>query len=78
LQEIPSDLTITNLACAAMSSPQAACGPVEAFVRPSCGFGCSKSILQLTTCPFLIILNLIFMIQVFLSATLLRLLPLQL
>jgi len=53
-------------------------GPVECFVRPSCGFGCSKSILQLTICPFLIILNLTFLIQVFLGPTLLRLFPLQL
>jgi len=53
-------------------------GSVECFVRPSCGFGCSRTILQLTTCPFLIILNLTFLIQVFFSAILLRLLPLQL
>jgi len=26
-------------------------GPVEGFVRPSLGFCCSKSTLQLTTCP---------------------------
>jgi len=31
--------------------PRVACGPVEGFVRPSLGFRCSKSILQLTTCP---------------------------
>ena len=33
---------------AAMSNPRpwAACGPVEGFVRPSLGFGSSKSILH--------------------------------
>jgi len=28
----------------AMSNPRPACGPVEGFVRPSLGFGCSRSI----------------------------------
>jgi len=63
-----------------MSSPRAACGPVEGFVRPSLGFRCSKISYILTTCPYFD--NVDFDIfdagVVFFSANLSRLLPLQL
>ena len=64
-----------------MSNPRPACGPVEGFVRPSLGFRCSKSILytdKWQPVRILIILNLTFLMQVVFSATLSRLLPLQL
>jgi len=35
-----------------MSNPRAACGPVEGFVRPSLGFRCSKSILDIDNLSF--------------------------
>jgi len=62
-----------------MSNSRAACGPVKGFVRPSLGFRCSISILHiLTTCSYLDNLEFdIFEALVF-SATLSRLLPLQL
>jgi len=54
-------------------------GPVEGFVRPSLGFRCSKSTLHYWQLVLiLIILNLKFLMQVVLSATLSLLLPLQL
>jgi len=49
-----------------------------ARMRPSSGFGCSKSVLQLTCPGFDIILNLTFVMQVVFSAILSRLLSLQL
>jgi len=63
----------------AMSNPQAACGPVEGFVRPRSSVVKVSHIYVgiLTTC-ILIILNLTFWMQVVLSATLSRLLPLHL
>jgi len=36
---------------AAISNPQAACGPVEGFVLPSLGFRCSKNILHTDNSP---------------------------
>jgi len=69
-----------TLSKAAMSNPRAACGQVEDFVRPSLGFCSSKSILRTYGQPVLIlvILNSTFLVQVILSATLSRLLPLRL
>jgi len=40
------------LSIPAMSNPRAACGPVEGFVRPSLGFRCSKSILDIDNLSF--------------------------
>jgi len=53
-------------------------GPVEGFVRPSLGFSCNESILHTDNQSFIIILDSTLLIQVVLSATLLRLLSLQL
>jgi len=52
-------------------------GPVKGFVRPSLGFSVVKVSYILTTCPILVILNLTNLMQEVLSATLSRLLPLQ-
>jgi len=68
----------------AMSNPRGACGPVEDFVRLSLGLRCSKSILHIFNSVYwqlvfiFIILNLTFWMQVVLSASLSRLLPLRL
>jgi len=56
----------------AMSSPWAACGPVEGFVPPSLGFRSGFAVLLST------ILSSTFLMQVAFSATLSRMLPLQL
>jgi len=58
-----------------MSDPR----PSRRLVRPSSGVACSKSVLRYwQPVLILIILNLKFLMQVVLSATLSRLLPLQL
>jgi len=35
-----------------MSNPRAACSPVEVFLRPSLGFHCNKSVLDIDNLSF--------------------------
>ena len=53
-----------------LGQPCPTCGPVEGLVWPSLVFTIVKVSCILTTCPCLIILNLTFLMQVVLSATL--------
>ena len=58
--------------------PRAACGPVEGFVRPSLGFRCSEKYPTCWQRVLVLILKLYILMQVVFSATLSRLLSLQL
>jgi len=69
----PLHLAMAQTVRSAMSK----CGPVEGFMQPSLGFCHSKRILH-TSCPCFNNLDLTFLLQVVLSATLSCLLPLQL
>jgi len=76
-----TDLAVTTLYDEYINNINQLCptrGSVEGFVRPSSGFGCSKISYILTACRYFENIEFDLLIQVVFSATVSRLLPLQL
>jgi len=72
----PATIALKQLC--AIRRPRAACGPVEGFMRPSLSFRCSKSISYSDNLSLFWQFDLTYLMQVVFSATISRLLPLQL